>query len=85
MSAPQSVVDELGRHRIECSSKATGEVSCACRESGWMPFSTFVQHQADAAWKAGLRAVCNELERRGSDPKYVPETHFLLRWAEDES
>lgn len=80
MSAPQSVVDELRRHHIECSSKATGEVSCGCRESGWMPFSEFVQHQADAAHKASLEWAA---DLAASQSATVMPIAALRRWADE--
>lgn len=36
----------LRDHRIECT--GLGEVSCRCREGGWMTFGAFARHQAEA-------------------------------------
>ena len=81
MSAPDSVVAAIRRHRVECSSKATGEVSCSCRETGWMTFSAFAQHQADAAWDAAYPAALRDVAAKF----YTSDPAEWLRRLADES
>lgn len=83
--APDSVVAVLREHRIECSSKATGEVTCrACRERSWMPLGEFTQHVADAAWVASLDAAAERLEGSLTGRSILPAQvacGLLRRWA----
>ena len=41
-----AVKAELGTHGVECT--GPGEVTCRCREGGWMSWSAFNEHQARA-------------------------------------
>ena len=88
MTAPESAVRAVRSHRIECSSKSDGTVTCVgCRDRGWMPYYEFIQHQADAAFAASLEWAAGELDRVAhADGILEPELEglhaFLLRrWA----
>lgn len=53
MTARIEVVKVLRKHRVECT--GLGEVTCrSCRDLGWMSWSAFYEHIADALKAANL-------------------------------
>lgn len=59
------VLRALRTHHIECT--GPGEVTCSCREGGWMSVSTFFEHQADAVVAAVQDQATHEPD--GTDPR----------------
>jgi hypothetical protein len=50
---PMAIVrDVLSQHYIECT--GAGEVTCRCREGGWMSPDSHRRHQANALHAAGV-------------------------------
>ena len=53
VASRERVVEVLTTHRIECT--GPGEVTCRdCRDKGWMSWSAYRQHVADALLAAGV-------------------------------